>query len=468
MMLAVRKKNRYLVVNFLKCQVLQWTIGRPQLSHNNFANLFVCFIAFNIGVFAFIMAPGIANYHPGVVVCWALLCGLSLVLWVENCFADPGWIRPRTIYPQHHLLGSDPTAGFDAEQPVESQMAHHDALAQDLHGIPSGDASLVKMEMEQNKLNYQRQLITQAKKRLSESAPARPAAGGYGEEAQPLMDSRAGAQLDRAAVVLREREGAAGEEVGRARVERLLAEGGGEYLTLLDKGDFKQICVVCRARRRMRSHHCKDCGRCVDRLDHHCPWIDNCVGLGNQRAFFCFIAVLLGVITCFYYASMLYFVDVVWPLLSEGSFFGLFHAIATGALGPEFCTVLVLTASIFNMVWLAFVGALVARHTAYMAMNVTTFEVLVRPSHVQRRFPKHKGRFWFMHGWDPAECAQRIVAYWTLDTSRDAADFSGASPSAGDSFTVPAGAPGGGGHPGPGAIRGGSPSYHLVKSDAPA
>merc|ERR1719296_130281 len=157
MMLAVRKKNRYLVVNFLKCQVLQWTIGRPQLSHNNFANLFVCFIAFNIGVFAFIMAPGIANYHPGVVVCWALLCGLSLVLWVENCFADPGWIRPRTIYPQHHLLGSDPTAGFDAEQPVESQMAHHDALAQDLHGIPSGDASLVKMEMEQNKLNYQRQ-----------------------------------------------------------------------------------------------------------------------------------------------------------------------------------------------------------------------------------------------------------------------------------------------------------------------
>merc|ERR1719382_143685 len=94
-------------------------------------------------------------------------------------------------------------------------------------------------------------------------------------------------------MVLREREGAAGEEVGRARVERILAEGGGEYLTLLDKGDFKQVCVVCRARRRMRSHHCKDCGRCVDRLDHHCPWIDNCVGLGNQRLFYAFLVCLV-------------------------------------------------------------------------------------------------------------------------------------------------------------------------------
>merc|ERR1719498_953080 len=99
---------------------------------------------------------------------------------------------------------------------------------------------------------------------------------------------------------LRQKERATGDNIGRARVEKLLSEQGGEYLTLLEKGDFKQVCVVCRARRQMRSHHCKECGRCVERLDHHCPWIDNCVGLGNQRSFFCFICVLFATICSFY------------------------------------------------------------------------------------------------------------------------------------------------------------------------
>lgn len=31
------------------------------------------------------------------------------------------------------------------------------------------------------------------------------------------------------------------------------------------------------------------CGRCIDRFDHHCPVIWNCLGAGNIRIFFCFI-----------------------------------------------------------------------------------------------------------------------------------------------------------------------------------
>ena len=428
--LAVRKKNRQLVITFHKCQLFQFLFGRPNLFHNHFANLFLSFIIFNIIIFAVIIAPGIAAAHPEAVLNWSLLMSVSLLLWVQNCYSDPGWLQPRSIFPQTFLMGKDPTKCFDMEQPVESQMVHCDNLIQDLSGEPR---ELMKLEMEQNKYNYQRQLIRAAKHRLDEGcglvAPQSPALSGA--ELQPLIggpgygDSSTSrkAQLERAAITLYERERSTCEQISRAHIEKLLMQGCGEYLTLVEKGDFKQVCVVCRARRKMRSHHCKECGRCVDRLDHHCPWIDNCVGLGNQRAFYFFIVVLFVTIADFYWGVFLYAFDTVFPEISQGSFSELFRALTSGSLGPEIQPIFVIATAAFDLIWLAFVGALVARHTAYMVVNVTTYEVLVRPSHMQRRFPKNRGRFWFLQGFTLSSAMNNCWNYWTLNTDGDAADF---------------------------------------------
>ena len=38
-----------------------------------------------------------------------------------------------------------------------------------------------------------------------------------------------------------------------------------------------------------RAHHCRICQRCIRKMDHHCPWINNCVGEWNQKYFLQFL-----------------------------------------------------------------------------------------------------------------------------------------------------------------------------------
>ncbi|MCJ8745814.1 hypothetical protein PDJAM_G00134660 [Pangasius djambal] len=44
-------------------------------------------------------------------------------------------------------------------------------------------------------------------------------------------------------------------------------------------------CPFCKLVRPPRAGHCRICGSCVLRLDHHCVWINSCVGQANHRSF---------------------------------------------------------------------------------------------------------------------------------------------------------------------------------------
>lgn len=57
------------------------------------------------------------------------------------------------------------------------------------------------------------------------------------------------------------------------------------------KHELSRVCPDCKLFRTHRSRHCQCCDRCVDKFDHHCPWLLNCIGAKNLGFFYAFLLV---------------------------------------------------------------------------------------------------------------------------------------------------------------------------------
>lgn len=57
------------------------------------------------------------------------------------------------------------------------------------------------------------------------------------------------------------------------------------------------ICKKCLIPKPQRTHHCSICNMCYLKFDHHCPWLNNCIGHFNQRYFFLYMVyTVIGVV----------------------------------------------------------------------------------------------------------------------------------------------------------------------------
>ncbi|KAM6970874.1 palmitoyltransferase ZDHHC23-B [Tautogolabrus adspersus] len=70
----------------------------------------------------------------------------------------------------------------------------------------------------------------------------------------------------------------------------------------LKESNKRNWCPVCRVVRPPRAGHCRICGVCVLRLDHHCVWINSCVGQANHRGFL--LTLVLFLLTSLYGISL--------------------------------------------------------------------------------------------------------------------------------------------------------------------
>ena len=46
-----------------------------------------------------------------------------------------------------------------------------------------------------------------------------------------------------------------------------------------------RYCLMCNVFKPRRCHHCSVCCRCILNMDHHCPWINSCIGFYNRKYF---------------------------------------------------------------------------------------------------------------------------------------------------------------------------------------
>ncbi|XP_055314843.1 palmitoyltransferase ZDHHC20-B-like isoform X2 [Sitodiplosis mosellana] len=123
-----------------------------------------------------------------------------------------------------------------------------------------------------------------------------------------------------------------------------------------------RYCDKCMVIKPDRAHHCSVCGMCVLKMDHHCPWVNNCVNFTNYKYFVLFLG--YGLLYCIYVAAtvMRYFI-LFWEDKLEGGV-GRFHILFLFFVAAMFAISLV---SLFGY------------HIYLVALNRTTLEAFRTP-----------------------------------------------------------------------------------------
>jgi len=95
---------------------------------------------------------------------------------------------------------------------------------------------------------------------------------------------------------------------------------------------------MCNLFKPDRCHHCSACEKCILNMDHHCPWVNNCIGF-NNRKYFTLLLTYTFMLTYYYwistsikeYENVMWLIDNFVDYFSNGQFGDSFSIL--GAIG---------------------------------------------------------------------------------------------------------------------------------------
>lgn len=135
-------------------------------------------------------------------------------------------------------------------------------------------------------------------------------------------------------------------------------------LEIITRNSLGQIsvCLACKIIKPDRCYHCKRCSKCILKRDHHCRWLNNCIGYSNQK----------------YFILFLFYLTIIKIISITTTFNYFLYNISQMILNSNFNYV-ILIFFIFNFILLIPLLLLTANTFYLAAINSTSIEIKYPP-----------------------------------------------------------------------------------------